>query len=194
MLQAEKEVAVRKPLAYPLAHLALILDQSCQGQFLPILTGRLMKRCPYMIPKYVSKLSNDTTADFRKRAGYRLVGDQLEKEAAFAERMSGIIALFAAICHHDKKSHLWTWLARFVNEKPRTVSPLLVFTFLEVAGATFVRLYQGQARKLIRFLLSTWIALAPPGAVAHSTRLTLFLQEFEQTGQIKPMEMQTLDP
>jgi hypothetical protein len=39
LLQAEKEVAVRKPLAFPLAHLALLLAQS-HAQFMPILTGR----------------------------------------------------------------------------------------------------------------------------------------------------------
>jgi hypothetical protein len=199
LLQAEKEVAVRKPLAYPLAHLTILISQS-HAQFMPILTGRyalksyfrLMKRCPYLIPTYIAKLPTDSVADFKKRAGYRFIGGVMEKEAIFTERMSGIVALWAALSL--KRPELWTWIARMSNMKPRSISPLLIFTFLEIAGAELVKVYQGQARKLIRYFLGVWIGMVPATAIAHATRLQLFLEQFEATGLIKEMEMRNLDP
>jgi hypothetical protein len=140
---------------------------------------------------YVSKGATDSPSDFKIKAGYRMIGDVMEKEGIYNDRMSGIVALWAALSL--KRPELWTWIARISNMKPRTISPLLVFTFLEIAGADLVKIYQGQARKLIQYLLGTWIGMAPEGAVAHATRLRLFLERFRVHGNIQEMDMRELD-
>ena len=56
----------------------------------------------------------------------------------YTERMCGILSLYSAIVqtflvpNPYSIEHGWTWLARCLNQSPRPISPLLLYTFLNV--------------------------------------------------------------
>ena len=95
--QAEKEVAVKRNMAFPLAVVCVLLFNK-HAQFLDVLLGRFMKRCPYTIPCFYNKASNETNREYQKRLAYREVDEGvLETEIQYGERMCGLIALYSAI-------------------------------------------------------------------------------------------------
>jgi hypothetical protein len=49
--QAETEVTVKPSTAYPLAHVSVMLATK-HVDFMDILIGRIVKHCPYIIPRY----------------------------------------------------------------------------------------------------------------------------------------------
>ncbi|KAJ3299748.1 Nuclear pore complex nucleoporin component [Borealophlyctis nickersoniae] len=200
--QSETEVAVRVSHAFPLALLAILLYRK-HTRFLDILLGRLIKRCAYIVPMYTRKQPNETNDELRKRAGYRKNDNGWETEEQFGERMAGIIAFYAAIVqtkavpHSYGMQHGWTWLARILNLKPRRITPLLVFRFLEIAGHELLKDYGAQARKIIQFIMGEYMGVIgqmakPPTASAN--RLLLFLQDnLKAAGTIPPHEGRTLE-
>ena len=74
-------------------------------------------------------------------------------------------------------SQAWTWLARLLNMKPRRLTPLLLYTFLDVCGHELLKEYKSQALKLFHFIMEHNIPAMPQSALAGTTRLELFLQE-----------------
>lgn len=84
-------------MAFPVAVVCVLL-YSKHDEFFDILMGRFIKRCPYIIPCYLNKVGMEK--EYLKRLGYREVDDNgtMETEIQYSERMTGIIALYAAIC------------------------------------------------------------------------------------------------
>ena len=73
--------------------------------------------------------------------GYRKnENDEYESESQYMENMCGIVALYASIIQMKlvpntySMNRGWTWIARLLNMKPRTITPLLLHTFLDIAG------------------------------------------------------------
>ncbi|KAJ2314765.1 Nuclear pore complex nucleoporin component [Coemansia sp. RSA 2611] len=195
--QAEREVAVAHHAAYPLASTAVLVMQT-HPRLADMLMVRLVKKCPFAVPEYVAKRSGQSTDEYLKRAGYkRNDDDELESEGIYSERMAGMLALFAAIVQTPDIGgqpnpfpvhHGWTWLARMLNQKPRAISPMLVQTFLSVAGSTMLTAYARQMDKLLGVLGSAWLAAVPtssPLAVAGKSNLTTFIEEYQQTGSLR---------
>jgi hypothetical protein len=97
--------------------------------------------------------------------------------------MCGIVALYAAIVqttalpHSYGISNGWTWLSRILNTPPRRITPLLLHTFLEVAGYDLYKQYPNQMPKVMRVLIQDVLPRMPEAAVASVTRLQLFLEE-----------------
>ncbi|KAJ1731751.1 hypothetical protein LPJ61_002382 [Coemansia biformis] len=195
--QAEREVAVTHHAAYPLAAAAVLIMQD-YPQLVDMLMVRLVKKCPYVIPEYIRKQPGQSVGDFKRANGYKEneSGD-LETEGIYSERMAGMVALFAAVVQTAPLGnrpnpfpvrHGWTWLARMLNLAPRTVSPLLVQTFLSIAGASMAAAYPRQLPKLLTLLVSAWIPAASaknPAAVASRYNLTGFMEDYQRTGKLK---------
>ncbi|KAJ1805270.1 Nuclear pore complex nucleoporin component, partial [Coemansia sp. RSA 2523] len=121
----------------------------------------------------------------------------IKSEGIYAERMTGMHALFAAIVQMPDIGgqpnpfpvhHGWTWLVRIINMPPWAISPLLVQTFLSVAGPTMLGVYGRQMDKLISVLATTWIASVvnlSPLTVAGKSNLTTFIDEYRSLGNIR---------
>ncbi|KAJ2474920.1 hypothetical protein IWW56_005656, partial [Coemansia sp. RSA 2131] len=59
---------------------------------------QLVKKCLFVVPQYMAKQPGQNTDDFIKAAGYwQNNGGDIESEGIYAERMTGILALFVAI-------------------------------------------------------------------------------------------------
>lgn len=65
--------------------------------FLPVLMGRLCHKCIFIVPKYVKKTATMTNEEYFQQMGFKKSDGEMETETKFGERMSGMIALFAAI-------------------------------------------------------------------------------------------------
>ncbi|KAJ2352730.1 hypothetical protein GGF43_003678, partial [Coemansia sp. RSA 2618] len=198
--QAEREVSVAPHAAFPLAAAAVLVMQSFP-RLAEMLMVRLVKKCPFVVPEYVAKRPGQSTGEYLKAAGYKRNDDgDIESEGIYAERMAGMLALFAAIVQMPDINgtpnpfpvhHAWTWLARMANMPPRPISPLLVQTFLSVAGPTMLRAYGRQMDKLLGVLASAWLAEvagSSPLAVAGKSNLSTFIDEYRKTGKIRECE------
>ncbi|KAJ2548316.1 hypothetical protein EV175_004874 [Coemansia sp. RSA 1933] len=200
--QAEKEVSVTHHAAFPLAAAAVLVMQRFP-LLADMLLVRLVKKCPYVIPEYAARKQGQTAEEYLRGIGYKeKEDDELETESIYVERMAGMVALFAAIVQttdvsgianaqkHPLSIHLgWTWLARMLNLRPRTISPLLVHTFLSIAGPSMEAAYGKQFRKLMDTLAGEWIAVVKtnkdPVSVAATSNLCGFLEDYKKTGKFK---------
>ncbi|KAJ2082599.1 hypothetical protein H4R24_001480 [Coemansia sp. RSA 988] len=194
--QAEKEVAVAHHAAFPLAAAAVLVMQT-YPQLVDMLLLRLVKKCPYVIPEYAAKLPTQPTAEYMRTIGYKDNGDEIESRELYSERMAGMIALFAAVVQTNDLggrpnplplNYGWTWLSRMANLAPRAISPLLVQTFLSIAGPAMLATYGRQMTKIIDVLADKWIPAIPaasPGAVAAKSNLCGYIEEYRNFGTLK---------
>ncbi|PIA13809.1 GLE1-domain-containing protein [Coemansia reversa NRRL 1564] len=193
--QAEKEVAVAHHAAFPLAA-ATVLVMQTYPQLLDMLLLRLVKKCPYIIPEYAAKSPSQSTTEYMRSIGYKDNGDEIESRELYSERMAGMIALFAAILQTNDIGGIpnplplkygWSWLARIINLPPREISPLLVQTFLSIAGPAMLTIYGRQMIKILNLLAEKWtpaIPVASPGAVAAKSNLTGYLDDYHNTAKL----------
>ncbi|KAJ2662914.1 hypothetical protein IWW48_001622 [Coemansia sp. RSA 1200] len=209
--QAEKEVSVAHHAAFPLAAATVLVIRRFP-QLADMLLVRLVKKCPYVIPEYAGRKQGQSAEAYLRSIGYKEKDDdELETEGIYVERMAGMVALFAAIVQttdvsgiaeaqkHPLSIHLgWTWLARMVNLRPRTISPLLVHTFLSIAGPSMLGAYGNQFRKLLDILASEWLAeiklSKDPVAVAATSNLSGFLDGYKKTGVFKECSGRFIKP
>ncbi|KAJ3216059.1 hypothetical protein HK099_006077 [Clydaea vesicula] len=192
--QAESEVAVNKPVAKFLGMVAVGIFQKYPN-FLEILLGRMMKSCPYIIPRYFKRLPNESGEDFKKRHGY----GENEKEDLYVVRMNGVLAFYCGIFVSDGNNihgieYSWVWLARLLNMKPRKITASLIQTFLEIAGSRFLEVFQTQGRKLINFIIKDYCILFPSSAIASGSRLKTFLENGYLNDGSLPSILPDLEP
>ncbi|KAJ1858393.1 hypothetical protein GGH12_000793 [Coemansia sp. RSA 1822] len=174
-----------------------VLVMQAYPKLADMLIIQLVKKCPFVVPQYMAKQPGQNTDNFIKAAGYWQNDDgYIESEGIYAERMTGMLALFAAIVQMPDIGsqpnpfpvhHGWIWLARIINMPPRAILPLLVQTFLSVAGPTMLGVYGRQMDKLIGVLATTWIATvtgSSPLAVAGKSNLTTFIDKYHSSGSI----------
>ncbi|KAJ2845907.1 hypothetical protein GGI22_006405, partial [Coemansia erecta] len=152
--QAEKEVSVTHHAAFPLAAATVLVMQRFP-LLADMLLVRLVKKCPYIIPEYAVRKQGQSAEEYLRSIGYKEKDeDELETDIIYVERMAGIVALFSAIVQTTDASGVanaqkhplsisfgWVWLARMVNLRPRAISPLLVHTFLSIAGPSMAAAY-----------------------------------------------------
>ena len=122
--------------------------------------------------------------------GYKKDSDETEEQ--FHERMSGMVAFFAALCQtnlepfHSQNTAFphsmgWSWLARFLNMPPRRISADLVCSFLKIAGWAYGRTYGQQARKIIVYLRREYITrIQGAGTDGGKIRMELLLDNIEK--------------
>ncbi|KAJ1899348.1 Nuclear pore complex nucleoporin component [Coemansia sp. IMI 209127] len=200
--QAEKEVSVAHHAAFPLAAAAVLVMQRFP-LLADMLLVRLVKKCPYIIPEYAVRKQGQSAEEYLRSIGYKeKEEDELETDIIYVERMAGIVALFSAIVQTTDASGVanaqkrplpisfgWTWLARMVNLRPRAISPLLVHTFLSIAGPSMAAAYGRQFGKLLDVLAGEWINeikdSKDPVAVAATSNLCGFIDDYRKTGKFK---------
>lgn len=156
------------------------------------LRGAFLARCIYVAPASARRGPGDTDADWRARIGSR----DGEGAEGYINRMAGFVGLFAALVvtmHARGGPRLerspftpdegWTWLARIVNGKQRSITPAIVVSFLENAGYGLSRMYGKQFAKLMGTVkvsvLEGAVAGTPPGPRAN---LEAILREFGEMG------------
>lgn len=106
------------------------------------------------------------------------------KQCAYSADLVGAEMPFAM-------EQIWKWLARILNLPPRHITPRLLGTFVDVAGAQFVDTYAVQAHKLLQLVRSTYVAAmeAVPAEmnVGAVVRLKNTLEKYVgQNGRIDP--------
>ncbi|TPX69036.1 hypothetical protein SpCBS45565_g02686 [Spizellomyces sp. 'palustris'] len=196
--QAESEIAVKTDSAFPLAVLCIMIYRQ-HTEFLDVLLGRFVKRCPYIVPLYPPRFESDTDDDFRKRLGYREIDDDVwEDEIQYTERMCGLMAIYAAIVQttiipndYGLQNGL-NWLFLILSIEPRRISPFLILRFLEIAGHELLNQYRPQTEEALMFLRNEFIPKIPAKAIAGTTRLQIFLDSVFEKGAIPPPEGRTL--
>ncbi|KAJ3407442.1 hypothetical protein HDU80_008754 [Chytriomyces hyalinus] len=203
--QADKEVSVHRIKAIPMAQVAMMLCEN-HSELLAILLGRLMKRCPVVVPMYHKRLevgnlnfenSNESLDDFNKRRRLKHDReDEWEKEEIYNERMGGMIGFYAAMTQTTTNSAFyeidfgWLWLSRILNMNPRTITPQLLLRFLQMAGHRLLAVYKGQARKLFRYIYQSYIPKMLKVEVPTTVQLQLFFEDddnFVKTGEMPLM-------
>jgi hypothetical protein len=125
---------------------------------------------------------------------------EFESEIQYSERMSGIFAVYVGILQTTEAGnrygmdHGWIWFSRVLNLKSRKITPVLIHTFLEIAGHSFLQNYQKQGHKIIQSLIRHFIPTIPATAIASKTRLELFLETtYLKTGQFPIHEGKSLE-
>ncbi|KAJ1723936.1 hypothetical protein LPJ53_001745 [Coemansia erecta] len=204
--QAEAEVAVAPPAAYPLAAAAVLLAQRF-AELPALLLVRLVKKCPVCVPAFPPREPGQPADAYRRSIGYREQDEGvLESEALYAERMAGMVALLAALAQTpalDGRANpvplalAWTWLARMLNLPPRAISPLLVLTVLTTAGTALAAAYGRQFAKLMDTLEREWIpgiAADDPAAVAARSNLEGFVDEYRRLGVLRECDGRVIKP
>ncbi|ORX42133.1 GLE1-domain-containing protein [Piromyces finnis] len=189
MKQSEKEVSLNKSMAFPMAQIINIIFDNHES-FFKIFMGRLYKKCIYLIPRYGYKTKDKTDEQCLKEIGYKKTSDGMEKESRYNERMEGMISLFSALIQTTNKSGNskldmktgWSWLARILNMPPRQITSLALITFLEIAGNEMINVYGRQMHKILKFIMNVYIPMAPKESIAATTRLKLFIEEYNKKG------------
>ncbi|CAG8477421.1 7850_t:CDS:2 [Funneliformis caledonium] len=90
---AEVDVLSNESAAFPFAHVSVLLSTEHPDFMDKLMMVRLVKKCPYVLPRYYVKLPNQSLNDFRKQMGYK----HNEDDEAYVNRMCAILALYCAI-------------------------------------------------------------------------------------------------
>ncbi|KAL5265492.1 hypothetical protein ACHWQZ_G006269 [Mnemiopsis leidyi] len=169
------------------------------SQFGDLFLAYLYQRCPYTVPAYWNKKSNETNEDYLRRLGYATDGDKLEDRDKYLLKMEGCIKLYAAIIqsppsfsnlpHPHGLSHGWVWLSRMLNLEPvPDVTATALEAFLKVTGSALLRVYKSQFLKLLEFLYSHYLpkveAVTLESNLGPITRLKLYLEKIQKTRSV----------
>ncbi|CAO1636698.1 unnamed protein product [Jaminaea pallidilutea] len=214
--QAEQEVSVKLDTAFPLARVVVSLLQQGHAELGNVLMARLVKKSPWTLGFAPSRSSSDADdAAFSKRMGKASVD---ETTVQFANRQSGIVGFYFAICQtagssaansdgetippHLRPSALWKWQARCATP-PMTrhaVVPALWCTLIEIAGAQLLATYGKQCAKVWRLIYQQGIMEGKAEVVkleegkANSGRLQLLLEDWSKSGSVQPAKGSVLAP
>jgi hypothetical protein len=184
--QAENQISIHTPSAFAFAQVAVELLASIPA-FGDVLMALLIRKCPYIIPRYPPRLPGQSEADYKISLGYKAVGGSVEAdEGMYVERMCGIVALFAAIVQSEPLrpnqkspfdiSYGWVWLSAILNLQPRPVTAYLVAAYLDIAGYGMWLRYRETFLSFIEYINDVYIPMIPDSSVAPRTRLKLFVE------------------
>lgn len=139
----------------------------------------------------------------------------------YGERMSGLVALYASIiqtspldppqgpCPSDRLANVpphfrpaagWRWLVLML--RPPLIglepTPLLLVTFLEIAGEGLLEIYGRQLAKYLEVLLREGMREGKAGfsekAKSSTVRLLLWLEDWEKKGVVESAPGRQVDP
>ncbi|BGP51045.1 Nuclear pore complex nucleoporin component [Rhodotorula kratochvilovae] len=219
--QAETEVTAKLGTAYPLGRVVVGLLLRGHAELGDVLMARLVKKCFWITAHWPRKLPDQTDEAHQKMLGHAPPSSS-ETLVQYAERMSGLVALYGAIVQtsplsapqgpppspsvlanvpaHFRPAAGWRWFvlmlrAPLVGLEP---APLLLVTFLEVAGEALLEVYGRQMHKALEVLLREGVRGGKAGfsekARSSSVRLLLWLEEWEKTGKAECAKGREVDP
>ncbi|KAG0339086.1 Nuclear pore complex nucleoporin component [Podila horticola] len=142
------------------------------------------------------KFVSDTPELYMKKLGYARKDKGWESEAQYDARQCAIFSLYCAIMQTEPTvgrniypiTHAWTWMARVLNMPPRTITPALISSFVDVCGHVYLSTYRNQALKIFRLTMTDFIPMVPKEGVAGATRLKTQLEDFMKSGHIPKAE------
>ena len=112
--------------------------------------------------------------------------ERCETDIEYGERMTGIVALYAALLQNrsfvpgvqNAVGDSWRYVSSVLNIPPSKFTPLLLKTFLEIAGHDFQARYKRQARKAMELLANNWMgAIEEEGeAIPWKAQLNIALE------------------
>lgn len=198
LLQVKQEIHATPHAAYFLARFAYLVCSTIP-EFSDYLMGRLMKRCPYLIPQYHDDDPNLTQDEIKARLRYSVANKEkktLETFLQHAEAQKCYIMFYGALAQTLPDAgqpenpfpikHAWIYLARICNMPPREITPFLIMGLLEVSAKRLMEAYPRQTPKVLRLLRETIIPLFPSndatGNVSVIKRLEMFLDDYFSTG------------
>ncbi|CAO3611662.1 unnamed protein product [Cunninghamella echinulata] len=202
LLQVRQEVDGSPFAAYFLGRLAVLLSGSIP-EFKDYLFGRLLKRCPYLVPNYFDDDVTLSQEEIKKLLHYQY--DEEKKEfqnfLQYAPKQRCYVMFFAAMIIFSPGNGYpanpfpislgWTWCARIMNMAQREITPLLIHSFLEIAGNHMLRAYPRQFPKVLDLLYHQILPSAPvhptKDNVSHITGLKLYLEDYFKTGKLVPI-------
>ena len=214
-LVAQGETRVRLQLSSAFSFAGVILRLSVDDPlFFSLFLATLCERCIYAVPVYLDRRHYPDLRAYMRAIGYLEVTDDRgqpawEEEDAYFERQQGYVALLAAVLqagathpHLHGLPHAWQWLARVLNQEPRTATAAVLFAFLSTAGHALSRAYRGQMAKVLTYLQREMMprmvrmGTKTPARKASVARLQLWLNkevdEVRKTGLISEPEGRTM--
>ncbi|CAG8767163.1 14910_t:CDS:2 [Gigaspora margarita] len=202
---AEVDVVSKESAAFPFAHLCVLISTQ-HTDFMEFLMTRLVKKCPYVLPRYYARQTNQSLEEYKKQLSYK----PNEDEDAYVNRMCAIVALYCAIMqtiplYSNLKNpygidNAWTYLARLMNLRPQKITPSLLYICLKITASSLHRAYNHHALKLFSVVYKSYIQ-NPPSEVkslltsspAAMSRLRTLLEDASKKGQFPAPEGQTPD-
>ncbi|KAI5477641.1 poly(A)+ mRNA-nucleus export-related protein [Pseudohyphozyma bogoriensis] len=218
--QAEQEVTAKLDTAYPLGRVVIGLLARGHVELGEVLMARLVKKC-FWITGYWPPRKPDQTPEAHQKTLGHAPPNQSESLVQYASRMSGLIALYASIIQtsplvapqgpcpptslsnipsHFRPSAGWRWLVLIL--RPPLVAleptPLLLGTFLEVAGESLLEIYGKQMGKFLEVLLREGVregkATFSEKSKASVMKLGLWLEDWEKKGTVETPSGREGDP
>ncbi|KAI8338451.1 GLE1-like protein-domain-containing protein [Chlamydoabsidia padenii] len=202
LLQVRQEVNGAPFSAYFLAKLAVLLAGAIP-EFKDYLYGRLLKRCPYLVPNYFDFDPSLSSDQIKTLLHYEKVVDSTSFQPFLqhAGLQKCYVMFFAAMittvtgngypANPFNTGLGWTWCARIMNMSQREITPFLIHGFLEIAGHQMIQVYPRQFPKMMRLLYDKVLPTVPimpekdnAGVIAT---LKSYLEEYFQTGKMVPI-------
>lgn len=147
--------------------------------------------CPYLVPWYVPRSSEQTNEEYYKSQGYKYIDGIVEKQDKFLKRMTGIMRLYSAIFITKAKrgqsgnphgiSHAWKWLSSILNLEPRLdITATMIHVFLDNVGFAMQSTYKRMFQKIMKFIIIKYMPmLTQIDSGGPVTRLTVMLEEYK---------------
>ncbi|XP_076472943.1 uncharacterized protein LOC143302244 [Babylonia areolata] len=165
-----------------------------------LIMAHLQALCPYVLPFYPPRLPNQSSEEYHKSLGYKIVDGNIEQQDKFLRRMSGILRLYAAIlvtsppqglnhAHPWGLEHAWVWLTRSLNLQPNPdITATAIYDMLQVTGSFLLRAYRVQFVKLLYFLVKVFLPKLKEVAAGSGPviRLETFLERTMNNSAVIP--------
>ncbi|BGP02878.1 hypothetical protein RTG_03000 [Rhodotorula toruloides ATCC 204091] len=218
--QAETEVTAKLGTAYPLGRVVVGLLARGHTELGDVLMARLVKKCFWITAYWPPKQPGQSDESYQKTLGHAPPTSS-ETLVQYGERMSGLVALYASIlqtspldppqgpCPPDRLANIpphfrpaagWRWLVLML--RPPLIglepTPLLLVTFLEIAGEGLLEIYGRQLAKYLEVLLREGMREGKAGfsekAKSSTVRLLLWLEDWEKKGVVESAPGRQVDP
>ncbi|RCH98300.1 hypothetical protein CU098_000448, partial [Rhizopus stolonifer] len=173
LAQVKQEIHATDYAAYFLARFAYLMC-AAMPEFVDYLMGRLLKRCPYLIPRYHDDDPTLSADEIRSRLRYTYSNKEkkiMETFLEHAENQKCYVMFYGALAQTLPDpgqpenpfpiKHAWIWLARICNMPPREITPFLVDGMLEIVTVRLLQAYPHQTPKLLRLIRETICPLYP---------------------------------
>lgn len=196
---AEEVICVKTQAAYEIATIVTKLWNVHQ-QFGKILFAEMKQKCPLLVPFYypIAKHLHCEQLD-HESFGYKFDSlGNVESDAKYLQRMTGIIRLYASLIVTSSKcdqpviglSHAWIFVAGTLNQNPvADITATILVEFLKIVGFAMHQGYGSQFIKLLQHINSHFlkkiILVTPEGNGGPITRLNSFLSRSLCTGSIE---------
>lgn len=196
---AEEVICVKTQFAYEIAAIITKL-WSVHQQFGKILFAQIKHKCPLLTP-FCYPVAKSLTYEQLDHKSFGYMFDSsgnVELDAKYLKRMTGIVRLYAALIVTSSKYNLpviglsqaWIFVAGTLNQNPAVdVTATILAEFLNIVGFAMHQAYGNQFIKLLQYIntqyLKKIILVTPVGHGGPITRLNSFISKCLSIGSIE---------